>query len=484
MHLDKPLVHHQPNSDTDKDEDMTVATQQGNSTNEATTNHPTVPTHEHADDVWAADAAARIMSRCDELALLSDMDDGIERTYLSEEMKRAYELTGDWMREAGMTVHIDQAGNLVGDIEGSEPGLPALVLGSHLDSVRDAGKYDGILGVITAIEVVRHLRDVGLISQLPFSLKVVGFGDEEGTRFGATLLGSYALAGKWNEDWLDLTDSRGTTMRQAFTDFGLDPNEVSSAALALDDAFGYLEFHIEQGPILEQRDRALSSVSSIAAASRYQVCVHGESRHIATPYDLRQDALTAAAEMIAAVDRISQSLGARANVGEIVAKPGGVNVIAGQATFSLDVRAGLDEQRDEVFAQIWRAFDDIAATRKVSVTKECMHTAHAVVCDPALRSCIEAGVEEAEHKAPFGLISFPGHDGMAVAELLPIAMLYVRCKGGISHNPAESVTVEDVAYGVNAFEQAVLAVARLRQQQDDEQDVAGGQDSSTEQKRQ
>ncbi|MCH9276569.1 Zn-dependent hydrolase [Bifidobacterium amazonense] len=408
---------------------------------------------------WAEDAAATIMERCDRLAELTSMDGGIERVYLSPEMARAYELVGGWMKDAGLAVSIDPAGNLRGRAEGNQPSLPALVLGSHLDSVPDAGKYDGILGVITALSVAEHLVKSGATASLPFAIEVVGFGDEEGARFGATLLGSYALGGGWNDEWLDLTDANGVTMRQAFTDFGLDPDRVAEAAHSVEDAIGYLEFHIEQGPILEQKDRALSSVSSIAAASRYMVTIHGLSSHIATPYDLRHDALTAAANIIAGVDEISRSAGTRANVGEISAEPGGVNVIAGKATFSLDLRAGTDELRDETFARIWAMADRVCAEYGVTMERTCIHTADSAQCDPFLRSCIEQGIEQAEGKEAFGLISYPGHDGMAVAGLLPIAMLYVRCKGGISHSPLESVREDDVAYGAEAFERAILNVA-------------------------
>lgn len=408
---------------------------------------------------WAVDAADEILDRCDQLAELTSMEGGIERDYLSPQMAEAYKLTAGWLEKAGIATHIDQAGNLVGRLEGREPGLPALVLGSHLDSVPDAGKYDGILGVVTAVAVAVHLAETGRNKELPFAIEVLGFGDEEGARFGATLLGSYAFGGGWRDEWLDRTDVNGVSMRQAFADFGLDPDKVGEAARKREDYIGYLEFHIEQGPILEQRDRALSSVTSIAAASRYVVTVDGMSSHIATPYGLRHDALTAAAEIISAIDEISQQEGTRANVGEISAEPGGVNVIAGKATFSLDVRAGNDQLRDKVFDRIWKRADEIANRRKVSVSHTMIHTASAVHCDPFLRSCIEEGIEQAEGKEAFGLVSYPGHDGMAVAKLLPIAMLYVRCKGGISHSPYESVRADDVAYGAQAFEQAVFDIA-------------------------
>ena len=409
---------------------------------------------------WAQDAAGTILARCDELAALSSMEGGIERLYLSPEMARAYELTSGWLRDAGLTPRIDPAGNLVARVEGREPGLPALILGSHLDSVPDAGRYDGILGVTTAVSVAQRLVASGAMAHMPFALEVVAFGDEEGARFGATLLGSCAMAGHWNDEWLDLTDAQGVTMRQAFRDFGLDPERVAEAAHTSRDAIGYLECHIEQGPILESRDRALSSVSSIAAASRYLVTVSGASSHIATPYERRHDALTAAAQIIVGIDAISREAGTRANVGEIEARPGGVNVIAGTTTFSLDVRAGSDALRDEVFGRIWAMADRVAAERGVTVSHERIHTADAATADPALRACIERGIEQAEGKEAFGLVSYPGHDAMAMARLLPMAMLYVRCGGGISHSPRESVRRDDVATAAEAFADAVLEVAR------------------------
>lgn len=427
---------------------------------------------------WAEQAASTILERCDRLAELTSLNNGIERTYLSPQMAQAYDLTGTWMRQAGLATHIDPAGNLVGRVEGIKPSLPALILGSHLDSVPDAGKYDGILGVVTAISVAEHLIDSGVTATLPFAIEVVGFGDEEGARFGATLLGSYALAGRWKDEWLDLADKNGVTMRDAFTEFGLDPQHVAEAAHSLEDSIGYLEFHIEQGPILEQRNRALSSVTSIAAASRYMVTINGLSCHIATPYNLRHDALTAAADIIAGIDRISLEAGTRANVGEISAEPGGVNVIAGKATFSLDVRAGTDELRDETFGRIWAMADQVCTQRGVTMEKTCIHTASSTQCDPFLRSCIEDGIKTSEGKDAFGLISYPGHDGMAVAELLPIAMLYVRCKGGISHSPLESVREDDVACGTQAFAQAVLNIAR-KNCSNDKQNTMNAADTAT-----
>lgn len=408
---------------------------------------------------WTQTAAQTILERCDILATKTSVPGTITRTYLTEELKEAYELVAEWMQQAGMSTHFDAAGNIVGRIEGRVPGLPALILGSHLDTVPDAGKYDGILGVITAISTVERLVETGRAATLPFAIEVIGFGDEEGVRFGATLLGSSGVAGTWNPDWFSLTDANGVSLDQAFRDFGLDPSNVHQAAHRSDEVVGYLECHIEQGPILERDGRALSTVSSIAAASRFEICVQGHSSHVATPYELRHDALGAAAEMILLIDQIARDKGIRANVGKIHVEPGGVNVIAGHAVFSLDVRAGTDELRDEVVGRYESDLPKIAQKWGTSVEITRTHKAAAVACDSTLSSSIAVAVEEVEAGQCPELVSYPGHDGMAIAALTDIAMLYVRCGGGISHSPDESVLRDDVALAVDAFTRSVIKIA-------------------------
>jgi allantoate deiminase len=417
-------------------------------------------------------SAAAVLERSDELARHSSLPDGlIERVYLSPEHAAVNALAAGWMREAGLTTWQDAAGNQCGRLEGSTPGLPALLLGSHLDTVPSAGRYDGILGVLTAIAVVDRIRSSG--RSLPFALEVVAFGDEEGTRFGTALLGSRALAGTWLDAWWELTDDAGTTLHQAFTEFGLDPAAVSRAARSSNDFVGYLEAHIEQGPVLEERDLPLGIVSSIAGARRFQITITGKAGHSGTPWSHRRDALAGASEAIAAIERLARAADLIATVGHLEVFPGAVNVIAGRVEFSLDLRGRFDADRDAIWQQIENLLEDICADRGLHVGVEQTHSAPAAHCSDRMRAVVAKGIRAAETRAaqragaadpaelaePIELLSMAGHDAMAVAHLTEIGMLFVRCAGGVSHHPDESVTEADVAAALDAFEAAVLALA-------------------------
>lgn len=371
-----------------------------------------------------AATARTVLDRCDRLAALSSRPDGIERVYLSPEHAAANELTATWMREAGLTTWQDAAGNLCGRLEGTRPGLPALLLGSHLDTVPGAGRYDGVLGVMVALAVVERL------GELPFAVEVVAFADEEGTRFGATLLGSRALAGTWDETWWALRDADGVSMEDAALAFALDPGAVRDAARRPDELLAYLEVHIEQGPLLEEEDRALGVVTAISGARRMLVTVTGETRHCATPWDRRRDALAAASEMVLAIERVARDAGSPATVGHLRVEPDAVNVIPGLAELSIDLRDADDDARDATLARILAELDAIAARRGVTVTVTPTHVAAAVACDPALRAAVRAGITATCDADPLELPSIAGHDAMAVAAVAPIGMLFVRCGGG------------------------------------------------------
>ncbi|MBX0298748.1 allantoate amidohydrolase [Cryobacterium sp. 1639] len=418
--------------------------------------------------------ASAVLDRCDELATHSSAPDGlIERVYLSPEHAAVNALAAGWMRDAGMTTWQDAAGNQCGRLEGATPGLPALLLGSHLDTVPSAGRYDGILGVLSAIAVVERIAAGGC--SLPFALEVVAFGDEEGTRFGTALLGSRALAGTWLDAWWELTDDAGTTLHDAFTDFGLDPAAITAAARSSNDFVGYLEVHIEQGPVLEERDLPLGVVSSIAGARRFQITITGKAGHSGTPWSHRRDALAGASEAIVAIERLARDADLIATVGHLEVFPDAVNVIAGRAEFSLDLRGRFDADRDAVWQQIEAMLEEICAARGLHVAVHQTHAAPAAHCSDRLRGVIAAGIEVAGLEAasiraaeddepdpapePVELLSMAGHDAMAVAHLTEIGMLFVRCAGGVSHHPDESVTEADVAQALDAFEAAVLALA-------------------------
>jgi allantoate deiminase len=409
-----------------------------------------------------AATAATILSRCDELATHTSLPDGlIQRVYLSPEHTEVNALAAQWMTDAGMTTWQDAAGNQCGRLEGAVPGLPALLLGSHLDTVPSAGKYDGILGVLSAIAVVERIKSSG--RKLPFALEVVAFADEEGTRFGRALLGSRALAGTWDDAWWSLQGEDGVSLRDALTSWGLDPEKIGDAARRPDELIGYLEAHIEQGPYLEDEDKALGIVSSIAGARRFLVTVIGKAGHSGTPYERRRDALAGAADAIIAIERIARSAQLIATVGHLEVFPDAVNVIPGKVEFSLDLRGEYDSERDRIWTVIQDMLSDICRQRRLSWESVETHSAPAAVCSARLRGVIADGIRSTGDHRPMSLFSKAGHDAMAVAEIAEIGMLFVRCEGGVSHNPAEHVTEEDVAKTLDAFEQAVLALAELHE---------------------
>ena len=387
---------------------------------------------------------ARLMQRLDALASFSSEGPGrLTRLYLTQEHRSAADQLGAWMREAGLAVTMDAAGTLVGRLEGATPDAPVLLLGSHIDTVRNAGKYDGNLGVLVAIEAVGRLLGRG--RPLPFAIDVLAFGDEEGVRFPMTLAGSRAMAGSFDPAALDCTDAAGISLRDALRDFGCNPDEISVVARHRTKVLAYVEVHIEQGPVLENNNLALGIVSAISGASRLAISVTGMAGHAGTvPMAMRRDAGMAAAQMLLAAERIALARGnIVATVGRFSLEPGAVNVIPGQADFTLDLRSPDDDSRRDARAEIIGAFECIARSRGVTVACRSFYDVAAAACDPALMQGLESALT-GRGVTPFRLASGAGHDGLAMAALCPLAMLFVRCKGGISHNPAESVEGGDV----------------------------------------
>lgn len=402
--------------------------------------------------------APGVLARCAELDRFSASTHWLERVHLSPEHARANELVRAWMEQAGLTTWRDAAGNMCGRREGREPGLPALLLGSHIDTVPDAGSYDGMLGVVMAIAVAQRLGD--RVGGLPFALELVAFSDEEGTRFGTALMGSKALSGLWDDDWWDLRDRDGVSLHQAYLDFGLDPRRAGDAARTPGTLVGYLEAHIEQGPYLEAADASLGYVTTIAGARRFRLSVIGEARHAGgTPYERRKDALVGAGEAITTIERMGRERGVIATVGRIEATPGAVNVIAGRADFSLDLRAPLDADRDRAWDEISAAIAAACDARGLRFEVVETHNAPAAPCAGWLQQAVVDGIRSTGDADPMALWSRAGHDAMAVAAIADIGMLFLRCYDGISHHPGEDVREVDVARGIDALEAAVLAVA-------------------------
>lgn len=405
----------------------------------------------------SAAEAGGILDRCDELATISSNPEYLERVHLSKEHRAANDLVATWMRDAGLSTWQDAAGNQCGRLEGREPGLPALLLGSHIDTVPDAGRYDGMLGVLLAIQVVKRICDSK--RELPFALEVVAFSDEEGTRFGTALLGSRALAGTWNEDWWKLTDEDGISLFEAFQDFGLDPARLPGAFRRPESLVGYLEAHIEQGPYLEDADRQLAVVTSIAGARRFSLTMTGRAGHAGgTPYDRRRDALVGASELVVEVERLAKETHTIGTVGRLEAFPGGVNVIPGRVEFSLDLRAEHDVDRDACIDSIFAAARAIAKRRGLEFHITEIYRADAVHCDPELQQAFATGIAATGDPAPMSFWSRAGHDGMAVVAVTRFAMLFLRCKAGVSHHPDESVKKADVAAALDAYEAAVVSL--------------------------
>ncbi|SHG23652.1 allantoate deiminase [Kaistia soli DSM 19436] len=392
--------------------------------------------------------AERAWQRLEILAACTDEPGRITRLAFSPALKEANDLVLGWMREIGMAASIDAAGNVVGRYAGAAEDAPAIMLGSHLDTVRDGGRYDGALGVVAGLAVVERLASASC--RLPVAIEVVGFADEEGTRFGGSVLGSMAMAGLEPSGWAARVDIEGVSAGQAAIAFGLDPARVFEASRRDTPPSAYIELHIEQGPVLEDRGVALGCVSGIAGALRAKVTVSGEAGHAGTvPMDMRADSLVAASECILAVERIAKQFQCIATVGQIRCHPNATNVIAGSVTFSLDLRSIEDGRKSAAAEDMFRAFGIIAASRGVLVETEITSDTNSTLCDPRLTGIIRKALDETGCPV-IEMPSGAGHDGLNVAHIAPIAMIFVRCARGLSHHPDESITIDDLAMGIEA----------------------------------
>jgi allantoate deiminase len=399
----------------------------------------------------ASPLGEEIVGRINRLTTISETPDNLTRVFLTPEHRAAADLIMAWMREAGMSAHLDAIGNVCGRYEGERPGLPCLMLGSHYDTVRDAGRWDGPLGVLTAISCVADLNKRG--RRFPFAIEVVGFADEEGVRFASTLLGSRAVAGTFNERVLASKDSAGVSMREALVQFGLDPDDIGAAARARGQLLAYVELHIEQGPVLEARGLPVGVVSAIAGATRLAARLTGMAGHAGTvPMALRQDALAGAAECISVIEQLCRADegGLVGTVGYLHAMPGATNVIPGQAHFTIDMRAPTDTHRNRAVTEMVRQIEAIAKRRKLELQLDVTHENRTVPCAPWLKTQIAEAVT-AEDYPVFELASGAGHDGMAMVDIADVAMVFVRCRGGISHHPDEHVEVADADAGARVL---------------------------------
>jgi len=382
------------------------------------------------------------MQRIEELAACTDEAGRITRHYLSSSHRKAADLVGAWMAEAGMPPRVDAIGNLVARYEGSSSKSPVFLIASHIDSVPNGGRYDGTLGVLAAVEVVARLHDAR--RRLPFAIEVVAFGDEKG-RFPSTLGGSRMLAGSFDPKILEEKDATGVSRLNALETFGCNPKLIPNETRRLERPLGYIEVHIEQGPVLEAENLPVGIVTAINGATRGSIEVNGVSGHAGTvPMTLRQDAYCAAAEMALVIEQRARSeADLVATVGRVEVPGGVVNTVPGLARFTIDIRSPSDQQRLRAIEDLRHEFNAIAVRRRVEVAMTLGYEAPAAPCDPRLSQLLCEAVE-AQGIAALKLPSGAGHDAMSFRGRCPIAMLFVRCRGGVSHNPAEFASEADI----------------------------------------
>jgi len=383
----------------------------------------------------------------------SDSTQHYTRTYLTPAHQAAAREIAQSMRDAGMAVRTDAVGNVIGRYEGASPGARALVIGSHFDSVRDGGKYDGVLGILLGIACVAELARSN--ERLPVAIEVVAFADEEGTRFQTGMLSSRSIVSGFDPALLERRDPQGVTLADAMRAAGLDPARAGEARIDPSKIAAYVEVHIEQGPVLLNEGRALGVVTAIAAGARHLMTVNGEKGHAGTvPMALRHDALAAAAEMVLAVERRCSAGGSLVGtVGILEVKDGTGNVIPGEVRFSVDIRAADRETLEAAQRDVFAELDAIAARRGVRLAGNRTHDVRPVPCAPAMQDRIAAAIERTVGGGPARrLPSGAGHDAMILAEITDVGMMFVRCgAGGVSHNPAETVSPEDAALAARAL---------------------------------
>jgi len=400
-----------------------------------------------------------LMARLDALAAFTEVPGQLTRRYLTPAHLAAMRQVQAWMEEAGMRVRVDAVCNVLGRYEGRKAGAPALMLGSHIDSVVDAGKYDGNLGVLAAIAAVGELAGRG--ERLDHAIEVVAFGEEEGIRFPTHLLTSSALACTLEPAIFDVRDREGVSVREALANAGGDADAYRSCACERDGVAAYLELHIEQGPVLHDKGHAAAVVTAIDGAIRLIVTLHGFAGHAGTvPMGFRRDALAAAAEMIVAIERLGGShADLVATVGRMDARPGAPNVIPGRVEFTVDMRSPHDAVRHRAQRELLALLRDIATRRRIEIETQIYQEIPATALDPGITTAVREAIAACGMDV-LELSSGAGHDAMMMAKLCPAGMIFVRCKEGISHNPAEQITAADADVAVRVLLDTVRRLDR------------------------
>lgn len=407
-------------------------------------------------------AAKKLVGMLNELGRITDEPRKLTRTFLSPAMRRANRQVGKWMRGSGLTVREDTVGNLIGRLLSRNPQAKTLLIGSHLDTVRNAGKYDGALGVLLPIMAIAELRRRKV--KLPFHVEVLGFSEEEGVRFASAYLGSKGYTGQLRARDLKYRDAQGTSVAHALGQFNGRPFSLPRAAHTKSNLLGYFEAHIEQGPVLEKGGLGVGVVSAIAGQTRGKITFRGKAGHAGTtPMTLRRDALAGAAEFVLAVETLAKSSpGLVATVGTLEVPGGAANVIPGETTLSLDVRHDRDGAREAAVTSCLLAAKQIARARNLKVDWTRTQEDAAVVCSPVLAALLSQSVRAIQGRS-LSLVSGAGHDAVVMSALLPVTMMFVRCRGGLSHHPDEQVSSRDLAVALRVTEDFLERLAKETQ---------------------
>ena len=396
-----------------------------------------------------ADLGARAETMINALGVISAEPGRLARLFLTPEHRRAADLVAAWMKEAGLAVTEDALGTVRGHLPGMSP--RKLLVGSHIDTVIDAGRYDGIFGVVAGILAARHIARSGQIP--PLSVDVLAFGDEEGSRFPTTLSSSLAVAGHFDMAQLSQPDRDGVTLADAVRAYGNQPENIASSAYKRDGVAAYVELHIEQGPVLEARQQPLGVVTAIAGQTYLTVELAGESGHAGTvPMNLRRDALAGAAELISFIEGVAKGYreGVVATVGKLALSPNAANVIPANVTFTLDLRTTADETRHAIAEKFRMEARAVAERRGLGLAITQTRNTPMTLGDMRLQDGLARAAAAVGFDAP-RLGSGAGHDGQAMVKLCPVGMLFVRCRGGISHNPAEYASPQDMGIAIAAL---------------------------------
>ncbi len=386
----------------------------------------------------------QIMALLDEAATYSEPGPGVTRVLGAPEHQRLLVTLRRWFEDAGADVLLDGAGNLVGHWAGTNPEAPTLIIGSHQDTVRQGGRYDGIMGVLLPLVVMQQRYQDGRL--LPYSVEIVAFSDEEGTRFSSTLVGSAALAGTFDPALLEAVDADGVTMTQALRDLGADPERIPEAARDPERVSGFLEVHIEQGPVLESEDLPVGIVTAITGIERHDISLVGKAGHAGTtPMHLRKDALVAASEVVQLLDDLCrQTEDLVGVVGQLAVIPGAVNVIPGRVNLSLELRSPRSEVRRQARERLLGQIDQAVQRRGLDWEHRLNYEQEEVTCSERVQAALAEAIQS-QGFSPRYLFSGAGHDGLAMASLTDIGMLFMRCRDGLSHHPDEAVRVDDLA---------------------------------------